>query len=65
MWRVLMMWALTDGIDVPRWVSADLQRREVMSKTVTVGLDLASTVFQAQGADAGRPGEHHGGGASQ
>ncbi len=46
-----------DGIDfVPRWVCNDPQKeREVMSDIITVGLDLAKSVFQVHGADgAGR-----------
>lgn len=44
-----------DGIDVPRWVCDDPQRRTVMSEIITVGLDLAKNVFQVHGADgAGR-----------
>ncbi|MCU9850262.1 hypothetical protein OEZ60_19935, partial [Defluviimonas sp. WL0024] len=34
-----------DGINVPRWVCNDPQRRAVMSEIITVGLDLAKNVF--------------------
>lgn len=49
-----MMCPPPDGIDVPRWVCQDRQRRVVMSEFITVGLDLAKQVFQAHGADASR-----------
>lgn len=32
---------VVEGVDVPRWVCNDPQKRAVMSKIVTVGLDLA------------------------
>jgi hypothetical protein len=41
-----------DGINMPRWVYEDPQRRTVMSEITTVGLDLAKNVFQVHGADA-------------
>lgn len=40
-----------DGVDVPRWVCDDPQKRTVMSGISTVRLDLAETVFPAHGAD--------------
>jgi hypothetical protein len=41
-----------DGIDVPRLVCFDPQRRMVMSEIINVGLDLEKNVFQAHGSDA-------------
>ncbi len=47
----MIVTAPPDGIDVPRWVCNDPQRRAVMSEIITVGLDLAKNVFQGHGAD--------------
>ena len=46
-----------DGINVPRWVCDDPQRKAVMSEIITVGLDpladrLAKNVFVAFGASS-------------
>jgi hypothetical protein len=40
--------AAPDGINVPKWVCYDPQRRTVTSEIITVGLDLAKNVFQEQ-----------------
>jgi hypothetical protein len=44
--------AATEGINVPRWVCEDPQRRTALPEITTVRLDLAKGVFEAHGADA-------------
>ena len=48
-----MGWTPPDGIDVPEWRCSSPLEEASVSEIITIGIDLAKSVFQVHGADRG------------